>query len=59
MHLAAVGTMLNCTLFLKSEVYHEYVLPILGKKVSTECPTENELIYTSLKKGIDMFLFAL
>ena len=44
--------MLNCTLFLKSEVYHdhEYALPILGKKISTECPTKNELLYTSFKK---------
>ena len=54
--------MLNCTLFLNSEVYHdhEYALPILGKKISTECPTKNELLYTSFKKkGIDMFLFTL
>ena len=44
--------MLNCTLFLNSEVYHdhEYALPILEKKISTECPTKNELLYTSLKK---------
>ena len=33
----------------------------IREKVSTECPTKNELIYTSFKKkkGIDMFLFAL